>query len=97
LINPFHHLLALSCPELALLTEDLASGSILELVYRYPTAQRLAEEIPTDLASIPYLPDAQMAKLLEQARTSLTSLSRRAIEELVRDQVRQLRDVQARQ
>ena len=41
LINQFHHLLALTFPELALLTKDLAAGWVLELVQRYPTAALL--------------------------------------------------------
>jgi transposase len=97
LINQFHHLLALTFPELALRTKDLAAGWVLELVHRFPTAPRLAQAAPTDLADVPYLPDVQVAPLLEHARTSVASLSGPAVEELVRDQVRQLRDAAARQ
>jgi transposase len=97
LINQFHHLLALTFPELALLTRDVAAGWVLELMHRYPTAPRLAEATPGELAAIPYLPDAQVAPLLEQAHASIASLSGQAIDELVRDHVRQLRDVGARQ
>jgi transposase len=97
LINQFHHLLALTFPELALQTRDLAAGWVLELVHRYPTAQRLAEAIPADLSNIPYLPDAQAGPLLEHARGSVASLGGEAAEELVRDHVRQLRDAGARQ
>jgi transposase len=97
LINQFHHLLALTFPELALLTKDLAAGWVLELVQRYPTAPLLAAATPTDLAQIAYLPDKHVAPLLEHARTSIASLDGAAVEELVREQVRQLRDVGARQ
>jgi transposase len=97
LLNQFHHLLALTFPELALLTKDLAAGWVLELVHRYPTAPRLAEVSLADLLNIPYLPDAQAGPLLEQARGSVASLGGAAAEELVRDHVRQLRDVGARQ
>jgi transposase len=97
LINQFHHLLALSFPELALLIKDIALGWVLELVQRYPTAQLLANAAATDLANIPYLPDKHIGALLEHARTSIASQSGPAVEELVRDQVRQLRDVSARQ
>jgi transposase len=97
LINQFHHLLALTFPELALLTKDLAAGWVLELVHRYPTAQRLAEATTADLSAIPYLPEAQAEPVLEHARTSIASLQGEASEELVRDQVRQLRDTSARQ
>jgi transposase len=97
LINQFHHLLALTFPELALLTRDLAAGWVLELVHRYPTAALLAQATEDDLDAIAYLPAAQRAPLLEHARCSIGSLAGPAIAELVREQVRQLRDVDARQ
>src|SRR5439155_12499612 len=97
LLNQFHHLLALTFPELALRTKDLAAGWVLELIQRYPTAQRLTAATPADLAAIPYLPDAQVAPLLEHAHASVASLAGATVEELVRDHVRQLRDGGARQ
>src|SRR5262249_12915590 len=97
LINQLHHLLALAFPELALLVKDLAAGWVLELVHRYPTAARLAEASASDLADLPYLPDQQVGPLLEHARSSIASQRGPAVEELVRDQVRQLRDAGARQ
>jgi transposase len=97
LINQLHHLLALTFPELALLVKDLAAGWVLELVHRYPTAPLLAAAAAEDLAAIAYLPQAQIEPLLEHARTSVGSLAGPVMAELVRDQVRQLRDVTARQ
>ena len=97
LLNQFHHLLALTFPELALLTKDLAAGWVLELVHRYPTARLLAAAAPTDLAKISYLPDRHVAPLLEHARASVASLAGATAAELVREQVRQLRDSGARQ
>jgi transposase len=97
LINQFHHLLALSFPELALLIKDIAAGWVLELVHRYPTAQLLAAATPQELGTIPYLPDKHIDALLEHARSSIASQSGPAVEELVRDQVRQLRDGRTRQ
>ncbi len=97
LINQLHQLLALAFPELALLIKDISCGWVLELLHRYPTAALLAAASADDLAAIPYLPDEPIAALLELARTSVASLSGAAVEELVRDQVRQLRDTGARQ
>jgi transposase len=97
LINQLHHLLALSFPELALLVGDLSQGWVLELVHRYPTAARLAAAGAADLDAIPYLPGKQTEPLLRHARASVGSLSGLTAEELVRDQVRQLRDCGARQ
>jgi transposase len=97
LINQFHHLLALTFPELALVTKDLVAGWVLELVHRYPTAALLGASTTEAIANIPYMPDRHAGALLEQARSSVASLAGPAIEELVRDQVRQLRDSGARQ
>jgi transposase len=97
LINQFHHLLALTFPELALLTKDVAAGWVLELVHRYPTAALLAAATSQDLSNIPYLPAQHVEPLVAQARSSIASLAGAAVAELVREQVRQLRDVGARQ
>jgi transposase len=97
LINQLHHLLALTFPELALLTKDISTGWVLELVHRYPTARLLATASEQEVGAVPYLPDSQIAGLLEHARSSVGSLAGAIVEELVRDQVRQLRDVRARQ
>jgi transposase len=97
LVNQFHHLLALTFPELALLIKDISAGWVLELVHRYPSAQLLAAASQPDLAQVPYLPEQHVTTLLEHARSSIASLHGPAIEELLRDQVRQLRDVGARQ
>jgi transposase len=97
LLNQLHHLSALTFPELGLLVKDLAAGWVLELLHRYPTAPRLAAAAPADLEDIPYLPHAHIDRLGQDARASIASLHGPAIEELVRDQVRQLRDAGARQ
>ena len=97
LINQFHHLLALAFPELALLTKDIAVGWVLELCHRYPTARHLAQVSAEQLQDIPYLPHQRIDALLEAARTSIASLVDDTMAELVRDQVRQLRDARARQ
>jgi transposase len=97
LINQFHHLLALTFPELALLIKDIAAGWVLELCHRYPTARQLALADADQLRQIPYLPHERSDELLDAARTSIASLADDAVAELVRDQVRQLRDNRARQ
>jgi len=97
LVNQLHHLLALTFPELALVVKDITVGWVLEMLTRYPTARLLSVATEADLARVPYLPHAQIAALLEHARTSIASLEGPLAEELVRDQVRQLRDNRARQ
>ncbi len=97
LINQFHLLLTSTFPELALLAKDIASGWVLTLCERYPTAKLLAAASAQDLGQIPYLPENLIDPLLEHARTAIASLEGDTVAELVRDQVRQLRDVRARQ
>jgi transposase len=97
LINQFHQLLARTFPELAVLVKDLTTGWVLELLSRYPTARGLARAAATDLQAIAYLPHDRIAGLLAAARDSVGSLAGAVAEDLVRDQVRQVRDGQARQ
>jgi transposase len=97
LVNQLHHLLALAFPEGALLVKDVTLGWVLELIHRYPTAVLLAAAGPDDLAAIPHLPDQHIIDPLDQARSSIAALAGPAAAELVRDQVRQLRDAHARQ
>jgi transposase len=97
LINQLHHLMALIFPELALVIHDLAAGWVLELLHRYPTASRLAQATDNDLAAIPHLPAKHRTTLLNQARGSVGSITGAIAEELIREQVRQIRDVGARQ
>jgi hypothetical protein len=91
-----HQLLALTFPELAVLVKDISLGWVLELLHRYPTAALLASASGDDLACIPYLPHGPITALLEAARSSVGSLAGATAEELVRDQLRQLRDANAR-
>src|SRR5262249_8525683 len=95
--NQFHHLLALTFPHLAPVPQELAAGWVLDLVHRHPTPALLATATPADLAALPYLPDQHIATLLDHARSSVASFSGTVAAELVRDQVRQLRDAGARQ
>jgi transposase len=97
LINQLHHLAALAFPELAFVVHDIAAGWVLELLNRYPTAPLLAQATTDDLKAVPYLPEKYRSTLLDHARASIGSLTGVTVEELIRDQVRQIRDVGARQ
>jgi transposase len=97
LVNQLHQLLARTFPELAVLVKDIATGWGLELLTRYPTARLLARATDADLQAIPYLPHDRVADLLAAARNSVGSLSGVIADDLVRDQVRQVRDSTARQ
>src|SRR5262245_46703029 len=97
LVNQLHQLLARTFPELAVLVQDITTGWVLELLTRYPTARLLASATEDQLQAIPYLPHDRVAELLAAARDSVGSLAGGVAEDLVRDQVRQVRDTQARQ
>jgi transposase len=97
LVNQLHQLLARTFPELALLVKDIATGWVLELLNRYPTAKLLAQASTADLEAVPYLPHERIGELLDRARDSIGSLNGELADELVRDQVRQVRDNRARQ
>jgi transposase len=97
LVNQLHQLLARAFPELAVLVTDIATGWVLELLTRYPTARLLARATADELQAIPYLPHDRADGLLAAARDSVGSLSGGVAEDLVRDQVRQVRDARARQ
>src|SRR5215213_3579624 len=97
LVNQLHQLLARTYPELAVLVKDLTTGWVLELLTRYPTARGLASATDADLQAIAYLPHDRIAGLLAAARDSVGSLAGPVADDLVRDQVRQVRDAQARQ
>jgi hypothetical protein len=55
-VNRLHNLLARAFPELATLADDCAAGWVLELLDRYPTAERVAHARLASLQQIPYLP-----------------------------------------
>ena len=95
-VNQLHNLLGRTFPELALLVKDLSAGWVLTLLDRYPTAAKLAAARPSSLEKIPYLPHEHIARLLEQARTSIASLTGPVTEELVRELVGQLQDAHVR-
>lgn len=97
LVNQLHQLLARAFPELAMLVKDIGTGWVLELLTRFPTARLLARASDDQLQAIPYLPHDRVEALLAAARDSVGSLSGPVAEDLVRDQVRQVRDAQARQ
>jgi transposase len=97
LVNQLHQLLARTYPELALLVKDITTGWVLEMLSRYPTARHLAQATDEELQAIPYLPHPRVGELLAHARDSIGTLDGTLADELIRDQIRQVRDGRARQ
>jgi hypothetical protein len=52
-INRLHNLLARVFPELATLTDDVATGWVLQMLDKYPTAERIAQARLQSLHKIP--------------------------------------------
>jgi transposase len=93
-INRLHNLLARVFPELATLTNDLTVSWVLELLDRYPTAQRLGQARLATLQQIAYLPAELAAQIHLVAQQSVACLSGEVAETLVRDLVAQVRHTQ---
>jgi len=93
-INRLHNLLARVFPELATLTDDLASAWVLQLLERYPTAERIGQARLPNLQKIPYL-SAELAEQVQlAARQSVASVRGDIAEALVRDLVAQVQHTQ---
>ena len=93
-INRLHNLLARVFPELAILANDFAAGWVLDLLEKYPTAQRIGQARLASLQNIPYLPEDK-AEALASGRPAIGRLARGAVAEtLVRDLVAQVRHSQ---
>jgi transposase len=94
-LNRLHNLLARVFPELANLTEDLSAAWVLQLLDKYPTAQRLAQARLASLQNIPYLAPELAAQLHLSAQQSVACLSGDVAEVLLRDLVAQVWHTQA--
>jgi transposase len=86
-VNRLHNLLARAFPELAHFADDFAAGWVLELLDRYPTAERLAHARLASLQQIPYLPQDKAGPLHQAAAQSVASLCGEVAEALVRELV----------
>jgi transposase len=93
-INRLHNLLARVFPELANLTDDLTSAWVLQLLEKYPTAQRLGQARLSTLHHIPYLTPELAEQVHLIAQQSVACLSGNVAETLVRDRVAQVRHTQ---
>ena len=81
-INRLHNLLARVFPELATLTEDVAAGWVLQMLDKYPTAERIAQARLQSLHKIPYL-SSELAQQV-QAAAQQSKASRRPVPRLER-------------
>jgi transposase len=94
-VNRLHNLLARVFPELATITKNVATGWVLQLLDKYPTAPRIAQARLSSLDKIPFAPPDKVKKLHEAAPQSVGSLQGELAETLVRELVAQVRQAQA--
>jgi hypothetical protein len=73
-VNRLHNILARTVPELATLTEDIATCWVLRLLDQYPTAERTARAHLASLEKIPYLSREQAQVLHQAAQQSVATL-----------------------
>jgi transposase len=93
-VNRLHNLLARVFPELATLADDFAAAWLLQLLHRYPSAERIGHARLSSLQEIPYLPADKAPALHQAAQRSVASLRGPVAETLVRDLVDQVRHCQ---
>src|SRR5438128_9683122 len=93
-LNRLHNLLARVFPELATLTDDLASRWVLHLLDHYPSAERIAQARLHSLQKTPYLSPELAEQVQLAAQQSVASLRGQVAEELIRDLVAQVRQSQ---
>jgi len=90
-VNRLHNLMARAFPELATLVNDFSAGWVLQLLDRYPTAQRLAAAQLRSIEQVAYLPGEKAEPLHQAAKASVASLRGDVAEALVREAVTQVR------
>jgi transposase len=93
-LNRLHNLMARVFPELANLTDDFSASWVLQVLDKYPTAQRLGQARLATLQNIPYLAAELAEQLHLVAQQSVACLSGDVAETLVRDLVSQVRHTQ---
>lgn len=93
-VNRLHNLLARVFPEIVTLANDITAAWVLELLDKYPTAQRIAKAHLDSLRKIPYIAPELAEPLHLVAKQSVASLAGDVTEALVRDLVAQVRHTQ---
>lgn len=84
LVNQLHNHLARTFPELATIAPRVSAAWLLELLSRFPTAEKIAAAPLSALTAIPHLDEDLGQRLQEAARSSIASQSGLVMEELIR-------------
>jgi len=90
LLNQLEFLLYSANPEAMTYCKERTPSWILEVLKRYPTAQKLSEALPESLAAIPFVSSRRAQELVDNAKRSVASTSDTVTEELIVDTVGQI-------
>lgn len=90
LINQLHNRLSRAFPELATLVNNLAATSVLFLLQKYPTAEKIAAARRSSLQAIRYLKPTTAETVHKAAKQSTASLGGPLIEEVIRQLVAEI-------
>ena len=90
LLNQLEFLLYSANPEAMTYCKERTPAWILEVLKRYPTAQKLSEALPESLAAIPFVSSRRAQELIDNAKRSVASTSDTVTEELIVDTVGQI-------
>jgi len=93
-VNRLHKWMARAFPELATLVSDLSASSILTLLYRYPTAERIARAKLSSLTDIPYLGQNKAIQIHSAAQRSVATFRGELAEAVIRESVQQVQQAQ---
>jgi transposase len=91
LVNQLHNRLSRAFPELATVTPDLATVSVLNLLKKYPTAQKIAAAKVSSLKAIQYLRHDKAKQIHQAAGQSTASLKGPVIEGIIQQLVAEIR------
>lgn len=87
LVNQLHNRLSRAFPELAIITQDLAATSVLHLLKKYPTAQKVASAKRSSLQGIRYLRADKAVQIHQAAKQSTASMQGPVIEGVIQQLV----------
>ena len=90
LTNQLHNRLSRAFPELATLVDKLAIPSVLKLLSRYPTAQKIAAARLSSIQSIRHLKKGKAQQIHQAAQQSTASLHGPVIEGIIEQLTREL-------
>lgn len=90
LTNQLHNRLSRTFPELATLVDQLTAVSVLNLLKKYPTAQKIAAARLSSIQSIPFLRKGKAQEIHQAAKQSTASLQGPVIEGIINELTNEL-------